>query len=185
MTETLIERSELPDDLPPADTPEDISEEAPYGYKADGTPRKKPGRPKGSAGVSGGSSRKLESLREPLTQRLVEYFGGPLVMVSPIAAAVWEERAEKTADAILVLAARSVRWRKWVERLIAGSAAGDLGITLVGVGTGMLVDAGRIAPDGKLASFYGIPELYQQFYGEYVAAQNGGAEERGLYAEVS
>lgn len=184
---TVIEQTELPEDLPPAGeeppTEEEPSEEAPYGYKADGTPRKRPGRKPGSSS-GGGSSKGLEHLRKPLEQRLTEYLGAPLIFVSPIAAAVWEQRVEQTANSILVLASGSVRWRKWVERFVKGSAAGDLGITFVGVATGMLVDAGRVAPDGKVAQFYGIPDIYTSLYGEYVAAQNGSVEARGLYEQV-
>jgi hypothetical protein len=183
---TVIEQTELPESLEPPDNLEDeTSEEAPYGYKKDGTPRKAPGRKPGSGGTGGGSSRgKID--KELLTTRLVEYFGGPLILVSPVAAAVWEDRAERTADAIIVLASRSVRWRKWVERLLTGSAAGDLGITIVGVGTGLLVDTGRLAPDGKVASYYNIPEIYTDLYGAFESSRNGnGAEERGLFAEVS
>jgi hypothetical protein len=184
----VIEQTELPEDLPSAESDEpqseETSEEARYGYKADGTPRKRPGRKPGS-GSGGGSSKGLESLRKPLEQRLTEYLGAPLIFVSPIAAAVWEERVEQTANSILILASGSVRWRKWVERFVKGSAAGDLGITFVGVATGMMVDAGRVSPDGKVAAFYGIDRIYHQLYGAYTDAQNGGAEERGLYAEVS
>lgn len=180
-----IEQTTIPENLDPPDNEDDVSEEAPYGYKKDGTPRKAPGRKPGSVGGGGGgSSRKID--KELLTTRLVEYFGGPLVLVSPIAAAVWEDRAERTADAIIVLASRSVRWKKWVERLLAGSAAGDLGITLVGVGTGLLVDTGRLEPTGKVASYYHIDQIYVELYGAYDASRNGsGVEERGLFAEVS
>lgn len=183
-----IEQTELPEELPAADSEEpqgdEPTEEAPYGYKADGTPRKRPGRKPG-AGGGGGSSKGLEALRKPLEQRLTEYLGAPLIFVSPIAAAVWEERVEQTANSILILASGSARWRKWVERFVKGSAAGDLGITFAGVATGMLVDAGRVSPEGKVASFYGIDRIYHQLYGAYTEAQNGGAEERGLFAETS
>lgn len=181
---TAIEQTELPENLEPPDNEEEISEEAPYGYKADGTPRKRPGRPPGSSG-GGGSKGGGKIDKEALTTRLVEYFGGPLLFVSPIAAEVWQERAEKTADAIIILAARSPRWRKWVQRLLAGSAAGDLSITMVGVGTGILVDTGRMAPDNRLASYYGIPQIYTELYGAYESAQQNGVDQRGLFAEVS
>lgn len=181
----MTELVETPVDL--ETEPEEPSEEAPYGYKADGTPRAKPGRKSGSGGGTGGATRRssasLQSLREPLIERLVDYGAIPLAMTSPIAAAVWEDRAEKTADAILVLAGRSKRWRKWVERFVAGTAAGDLGITFAGVFAGMLVDAGRMSPNGKMAHYYGIDEIYEELYGAYVEGQNGD-EARGLYAEV-
>jgi hypothetical protein len=181
---TII-RSDPPEDIEPPDNSEEMTEEAPYGYKADGTPRKKPGRPKGSPGTGGGSTRSLSSMREPLIQRLVEYIGGPIMLVSPIGAAVWEERVEKTADSILVLAARSSRWKKWVERLIAGSAGGDLGLTFVGVATGILVDMDKVAPEGKVQHYFGIDRIYEELYGAYVEHSTNGDNARGLYAEVS
>lgn len=188
MAEVTIIETDAPDDVDPPDndvTPEaETSEEAPYGYKADGTPRKRPGRKPGS-GTGTSSNRGLESLRAPLVQRLVEYIGGPIMLVSPIGAAVWEERVDKTADSIMILAARSPRWRKWLERFVAGSAGGDLGITLVGVATGVLVDSGRVEPYGKLQHFYNIDAIYNDLYGEYVAAQSNEDNARGLYAEVS
>lgn len=201
---SVIEQTDLPDGLPepgaedPAPAPEedkaapygrDESGEpiAPYGYKANGDVKKRPGRPSGSGGGStrtSGGGGSVEKYRKPLEQRLTEYLGAPLVMVSPIAAAVWEERVEQTANAILVLASGSVRWRKWLERFVKGSAAGDLGITFGGVITGIMVDSGRVSPDGKMAQFYGIPEIYTRLYGAYVGGQNGEVEARGLYTEV-
>lgn len=198
---SVIEQSQLPEDLPPPNDPEEDIEEtddpeapygrnedgspkAPYGFKKDGSPAKRRGRAKGAASVGGGSSKGLEALRKPLEQRLTEYLGAPLIFVSPIAAAVWEQRVESTANSILILAANSARWRKWVVRFVQGSAAGDLGITFAGVATGMLVDAGRVAPDGKVAMFYGIPDIYTKLYGAYVGGQNGSVEEHGLFAQV-
>lgn len=198
-----ITKSEAPDELDPPDAKTEPLEEtddpeapygyeedgttpkAPYGYKKDGSPAKRRGRAKGSTGTSVGSRKGLQGLREPLIQRLVEYIGGPIALVSPIGAAVWEDRVEQTADSILVLAARSPRWKKWVERLIAGSAGGDLGITLVGVATGILVDTGRADPDGKVQRFYKIDQIYVELYGEYVRTSNNSEQARGLYAEVS
>jgi hypothetical protein len=199
----VITQSELPPELDPPDNPpeesveetddpkapygfnEDGTPKAPYGYKKNGEPARRRGRAKGSTGTSGGSSRGLASLREPLIQRLVEYVGGPIMMVSPIGAAVWEERVEATADSILVLAARSPRWRKWVERLIAGSAGGDLGLTFVGVATGILVDAERVSPEGRLQHFFGIDRIYEELYGAYTQARDDTTNARGLFAEVS
>jgi hypothetical protein len=199
-----IHKSEAPDELDPPDNPDVEVEEtedpdapygfesdgttpkAPYGYKKDGKPAKRRGRAKGSTGsTSGSSSKSLQALKQPLITRLVEYIGGPMMLVSPIAAAVWEDRVEQTADSILILAARSPRWRKWVERLIAGSAGGDLGITFVGVATGILVDTGRLTPDGKVQDFFHIGEIYADLYGAYQGAQNDADNARGLYAEVS
>jgi hypothetical protein len=189
MAEVVIEKTTVPEDLePPDNQPEDSpSEEAPYGYLADGvTPRKKPGRKPGSGGGSsgGGKSKSLSSLKEPLTQRLVEYCGAPLALASPLAFSYWEMRAEKTADALITIAARSPRTRKWIERLITGSATSDIGITLAGVGTAFLVDTGKVDPGGKIPSYFGLDNLYVELYGSWQEAASDNGRARGLYAEV-
>lgn len=202
MTETVIIQSEAPDELDPPDSETEPLEEtgdpdAPYGYESDGTtpkapygfrkdgkPAKKRGRAKGSTGSTGGSSRGLSGLREPLIERLTDYIGGPIMLVSPIGAEVWNQRAEKTADAILILAARSPRWRKWVERLIAGSAGSDIGLTIVGVATGILVDSEKIEPNGRIQHYFGIDSIYVELYGEYISGRDDAGNARGLYAEV-
>jgi hypothetical protein len=191
MAEVTIIKSEAPDELEPPDAEtgeqsEEATPEAPYGYKADGTPRKRPGRKPGSGGGGGGSpgSRSLASLREPLTQRLVEYCGAPLALASPLAYSYWELRAEKTADSLLIIAARSKRTEKWIRRLITGSAGGDLGITLAGVGTAFLVDTGKVDPGGKVPHFFGLDNLYVELYGAWEEGASDNGRSRGLYAEV-
>lgn len=182
---TVIEQTDLPEDLPTAEPAGDEpSEEAPYGYKADGTPRKKPGRPSGTPGRSSGT-RSLKNLKEPLTEKLVEYLGAPLALMSPLAYSYWEMRAEKTADALLVIATRSPRTRKWIERLIAGSATSDIGVTVVGLGTAMLIDAEKVSPEGRFQHWLGLDSLYVELYGEYIEQSANGDNARGLYAEVS
>lgn len=187
-----VTKSEAPPELDPPDDPTinpdpDPGEAAPYGYKSDGTPRAKPGRKAGSSS-SGGTSRpskSLASLREPLVQRLVEYGGMPLAMVSPLAFSYWESRAEQTADSLLVIAGRSPRTRKWLERFITGTSTGDLGITFVGVFTAMMVDNGRVDPQGKVPHWLGLDSLYLELYGSFEEASTNGDNARGLYAEVS
>jgi hypothetical protein len=189
MAEVTVVKSQAPEEIEPPDReidPEnEVTEEAPYGYKADGTPRKRPGRKAGSGGGSSAGGKSLQSLREPLIQRLVEYCGAPLAMASPLAYSYWEMRAEKTADSLLIIAARSKRTEKWIRRLITGSASGDLGITLAGVGTAFLIDTGKVDPGGKFPSWLGLDNLYIELYGAWDEASNDNCQARGLYAEVS
>lgn len=186
-----IVKTEAPEELKPPDsenenTDEETSEEAPYGYKKDGTPRKRPGRPVGGGGGGGGGAgtKSLQSLREPLIQRLTEYAGAPLALASPLAYDYWQARAEKTADSLLIIAARSPRTKKWIQRFITGSATGDIGITLAGVGTAFLIDSGKVDPQGKAAHWFGLDEMYVNLYGEYEHARGDNGQARGLYAEV-
>lgn len=194
-----ITRTDVPEEIDPPDieyeetddpdAPYGFEEDgttpkAPFGYRKDGKVAKKRGRAKGSTG-GGGRTKNLSHLKEPLMDRLVEYIGAPIAFVSPIGAMVWEDRAEKTADAILILASRSVRWRKWVERLIAGSATSDLGITIVGVFTGWLVDIERVDPEGAFPRRFKIDMFYHEIYGEFQRGTTNSDNARGLYAEVS
>lgn len=190
---TSVVASEIPpEELPPPDDPDanpepEPTDEAPYGYKADGTPKKRPGRKPGE-GASGGttprSSKSLASLREPLIQRLVEYGGAPLALASPLAFAYWEERAEHTADSLLVIAARSPRTRKWIERFVTGTSTGDLGITFAGVLTAMMVDNGKVDPQSRFPHWLGLDSLYLELYGSFEAEAQNPSNARGLFAEV-
>lgn len=184
---TTLETETIPEGLDSPDESEEFADDAPYGYLKDGvTPRKKPGRKAGGSNSGGGgSSRSLSNLREPLIQRLIEYVGLPLAAMSPLAFSYWEMRAEKTADSLLIIAARSPRTKKWIERLVTGSATGDLGITGVGIVTAMMIDYGRVEPDNKFTHWLGLDDLYLELYGSFEAQRKAPDMERGLFAETS
>jgi hypothetical protein len=108
----------------------------------------------------------------------------PLALASPLAYAYWEDRAERTADSLLVIAARSPRTRKWIERFVAGTSTGDLGITFVGVATAMMIDNGRVDPEGKIPHWLGLDSLYLELYETFDHEHSNPSNARGLLAEV-
>src|SRR4051812_36722614 len=67
------------------------------------TGRRKPGRPKGSVNKAS-----LDSLKKDLTDFMVEG-SAAIAPISPLAMAVIDERAERTANAIVILAGSSPR----------------------------------------------------------------------------
>jgi hypothetical protein len=154
------------------------SEDAPYGYKADGTPRKRPGRKPGVGGGSTGGGRKknFDSLKEPLADRLVEYLGPPIGVVSPLGLAVFEQRADKTASALCQLAATRPRIARMIQGMIAGSSSVDLVLTGVALITAIGVDMHRIQPETMVSHYFGIDRLYYELYEN--AEQNGNGDFR-------
>jgi len=153
---------------------EETSPEAPYGYKADGTPRKRPGRKPGVGGSStGGRTKKYDSLKEPLADRLVEYLGPPIGIVSPLGLAVFEDRADKTAAALCQLAATRPRIARMIEGMIAGSSSVDLVLTGVALITAIGIDLHRIEPTSMVSHYFRIDEMHQQLYPHEWEQQNG------------
>lgn len=154
---------------------------APYGYKADGTPKKRPGRPKGGT-VS------LNKLEPELADKLVQYIGLPMTVVSPLAAGVIDARAEVTAKSLVRLAETSPRFRRALEAFVKGSAVSDVGLTAVAVIVAIRVDRTNQTPEdmGMVARYFDIDEIYLQVYGQ--PEQRNGAEpmvrNMGLMGEV-
>jgi hypothetical protein len=154
---------------------EEVTEEAPYGYKADGTPRKRPGRKPGSSGVYSGGGRKknFDSLKEPLADRLVEYLGPPIGIVSPLSLAVFEDRADKTAAALCQLAVTRPRIAKMINGMIAGSASVDLVLTGVAMIAALGIEFNRIEPSSMVAHYFGIDRMHFEMYPDLYANGNG------------
>jgi hypothetical protein len=181
-----LEKSSLP---PPAEKEgEEVDEDAPYGYKADGTPKKRPGRPAGASGgtrkATGTSVAKLKELKEPLAERLVEYLGPPIGFASPLALGVLDDRADKTADALINLAIKRPRIRKIVEGLVEGSSTVDLALTAVGIMVAISVDMQRSRPDTMVANYFDIPRIWEETYGEEVQQRQDIANAQGLMNEI-
>lgn len=182
MTEINLDTGSLPGlDSNPGDVETEVSDAAPYGLKADGTPRKRPGR-------KPGGSVSLNKLEPELANKLVEYIGLPMTVISPLAAGVIDARADKTAKALTRLAETSPRFRRALEAFIAGSAVSDLGLTAVAVIVAIRVDKTEQTPDdmGMVARYFDIDEIYLQVYGQ-PEHQNGRepmVRSMGLMGEV-
>lgn len=94
--------------------------DAPYGYKADGTPKKRPGRPKGSTNTGGGTTRR------PRSTSLKNQIGGLLITLNmPLAMffakdALDQVEIEALATSIDAQAQSNPRFKKYVEQAIQG-----------------------------------------------------------------
>lgn len=161
------------------------SDPAPYGYKADGTPKKRPGRPRGSTGPS------LSKLEPELADKVVEYIGLPMTVISPLAAGVIDARSEKISKSCIRLAETSPRFRRALEAFVKGSSVSDLGLSALAVIVAIRVDRANQTPDemGMVARYFDIDEIYLAVYGEPEQGLNGNGNgeplrRMGLYGEV-
>jgi len=183
MSDIQLDTGSLPNlDANPGDVEDGGIDPAPYGYKADGTPKKRPGR-------RAGGSVSLTKLEPELADKLVQYIGLPMTVVSPLAAGVIDARAEVTAKSLVRLADTSPRFRRALEAFVKGSAVSDVGLTAVAVIVAIRVDRTNQTPEdmGMVARYFDIDEIYLQVYGnEY---QRNGREpvvkSMGLMGEVS
>jgi hypothetical protein len=178
----VLEKSAIENE---SESQEEFPEEAPYGYKADGTPKKRPGRPKGSVGGStGGGSKKYEKLKEPLAEKIVEYLGPPLAFTSPLAAGVLDDRADKTAAALCTLAATRPRIARIIDSLLSGGASIDLAITGMALVTAFAVEANRIEPNSAASHAFGVDRVYYELYTEEPAQNGSVAQQRGILHDL-
>lgn len=176
---SVLEQSTIDE---PQEKKDEVTEEAPYGYKADGTPRKRPGRPPGSAGGTGGRPRKtknFDELKDPLAERLIEYFGPPIGFVSPLALAVLEDRADKTAIALCTLASTRPRIAKMITGMIAGSASVDLAMTGVALMVAVGVEMQRIDPGSMVSHYFNVDTFYVELYNQQEGTQENGHNPTG------
>lgn len=147
-------------------------------------PKRKRGRPPGSGG--GTSKAKLASLEESLKEKLLEDLVLPGAFISPLVAANIEARAERTAKAVVRIAAKNPSVRKSVERAIEGS---DYLTIFMFFGTSAicaLVDWGMMNPNAIPSRAAGVPELWETVYpGEEPGEPAGnGVVPRGLLHDI-
>ncbi len=162
MSEVIIESS-----IPPLDAdenpPTDFDPEAPYGRRKDGTPAKRRGRQPGSTNIGTGNRRVKVSLnQEELAQQIVE-MSIPMAFFSPLASAVIDERADRTAKALITLAGNSPRFAKGLATFISGSAYAELVFLPIGILTAVMVDYGRMSHESFLAKKFNIDIHYNTF----------------------
>jgi hypothetical protein len=144
-------------------------------------------KPRGTAAVK----IRLENLQPELEEKLVEYIGLPLAVISPLAAGVIDHRAERTARSLIRIAETSPRFRKALENFVKGSSATDLGLTAVAVFTAISVDRRNLAPEemGMVATYFQLDEIYYQVYPHTQPEQNGnganGVRPMGLGGEFA
>lgn len=126
--------------------------------KTDTGTEKKRGRPKGSANKA-----TLDQLRTDLTDFMVEG-SAAIAPISPLAMAVIDERAERTANAIITLAGSSPRLIAALKKSVKAKAAIDLAMFPIAVSVAIMVDYNRMEPDSMMAQKFGITEHYVAAY---------------------
>ena len=173
---------------PPEDPDFDSDSDAPWGYKADGTPRKKPGRPKGSSGGSGTSksSRSDSAFAERISEELVE-LAAPVGIFSPLAMWHIAERAERTSKALVVISKKHPAVRAAIETYFASVAYKDLALFILGIPVAIAMDMQMLKPTAMVGKVWRFEEGWQEIYGENgeYPSQNGHyAQARGLAGEI-
>lgn len=188
MTELTLESDVLPplnSDLEPSQEYED----APYGYKADGTPRQKPGRKPGATSGSGKSSstsrgNRDANLSKRIADELVEV-SAPLALLSPMAMVHIERRADKTGDALVSISKKYPRVAHAINAYFDSVAYKDIALFITGIPVAVMMDMRILQPDSKVGIPWHMQEIYEECYGENGTENEPAmAPRRGLAAEI-
>lgn len=176
--------------LPPLETepksePE-RDEEAPYGYKADGTPRRKPGRPAGSGG--GNRTAKDDVFAREIEAELHELFA-PVALASPLAYWHVGQRAERTSKACVILAKKHPQFRAAIVAYFASVAYKDVALFIAGIPIAFMIDLGMLKPDAVAGRIFRMQEGWEELYGEDGSEfpeqnMNGNTGARGLAGQL-
>lgn len=146
-------------------------ESASSGTTGTGKPR---GRPKGTANKA-----TLDQLRTDLTDFLVEG-SAAIAPLSPLAMAVIDERAERTANAVVTLAGSSPRLIAALKKSVKAKAAVDLAMFPIAISVALMVDYNRLHPEAMMAQKFGITEHYYTAYPPQETHNgNGGTPQAG------
>lgn len=140
--------------------------EAPYGRKADGTPKKRPGRQPGSGGGTSTGGRKAKFERSVIADKITEYLAVPVSVASPLAASVIDDRSERVADSLIILAGKSPRFAKGLANFLKGSAYAELIMFPMAIVIAFMVDYQRISPYSFPAKQFKIDEFYEMLMAE-------------------
>lgn len=151
------------------------SDDAPWGYKADGTPRKKPGRKSGTgsgstSSTSSSSSRSVSkrtpgdsAFRRTVEQEIIEVFV-PMSLASPLAYAHVCNRAEKTSFALVKLAEKHPGVKAALESYFASVAYKDIALFIAGIPIGFMIDMGMMQKDAMVGRIFGMEDMYDELY---------------------
>lgn len=186
MSPELIDAGALPDleATPNQDDVFEVDSDAPWGRKADGSPRRKPGRPKGSVNSGGGTGRSNTKLETRVASELVDL--SALLMFSPMAMLHVERRSDKTATALVQLANRYPRIKDAINAYLQSAAYKDLVMFVGGIPIAIAIDFGRLRPNSIIGKPFGMEDIYDECYqtdgSETKPEWN--AEPRGLAADL-
>lgn len=183
----LLSESGTDDDWSDSDV---IDIEAPWGRKADGTPKKKPGRPSGGGGGSSSSSSTSRSntdsrLAARIADELIE-LSAPMAIASPMAMAHVARRADKTGEALVSISKKYPRVKVAIDSYFNSVAYKDLALFVTGIPMCVMADYGIIKPDSKVGIPWHIEEIWLECYSgdDATETQTARAPARGLAAQL-
>lgn len=167
-----LEENEYTEVIWEGDNPDPAAEtdiDAPYGRKADGTPRKKPGRRAGSTNSGSSSTARTARGKSRLELEIIDAMSGDLAptigVISPMAAFVLDERAERTARALNSIANRSPRFKEGLERVIIYKDILGLASLPPALAIAFAVDFGMVRHDSMMARRFNLYEPFIEMYG--------------------
>ena len=165
----------------------ETTSDAPYGYKADGTPRKKPGRPAGGSNSSSSGTRTKtdEALQERISAELTE-LSAPLAIVSPLAMLHVAERADRTSRALVVISKKHPAVKVAIEAYFDSVAYKDIALFVLGIHVAIMIDMQILKPDAVVGRVWKFGEKYDELYGNEGSEfyDQPRAEARGLSAQL-
>jgi hypothetical protein len=139
--------------------------EAPYGRNKDGSPRKKRGRKPGTS-TGTGTRRSAKFEKSVIADKITEYLAVPVSVASPLAASVIDDRSEKVAESLILLAGHSPRFAKGLAGFMKGSAYAELIMFPIAVTVAFAVDYQRISPYSFPAKQFKIDQFYEMLVAE-------------------
>lgn len=97
---------------------------------------------------------------------------------SPLVMAALDERADKTAHAIVILAGNSPRLINALKKTVKARAAITIAETLSAVSVAAMVDYNRMRYDSPIAQKFGVTENFEKVYTIIETNGNGGEPTR-------
>lgn len=145
--------------------PEEIPDpEAPLGRNKDGSPRMRRGRKPGTSTGSGGRKAKFE--KSLIADKITEYLAVPVSVASPLAASVIDDRSEKVAEALILLAGNSPRFARGLASFLKGSAYAELVMFPMAITVAFMVDYQRMSPYAFPSKQFKIDQFYEMLVEE-------------------
>lgn len=155
----------------PDDDWTDVDVEAPYGRKADGTPKAKPGRKSGSSSGGGSTTRSVSrgtndaKFAERISEELVE-LSAPLGLFSPMALLHVADRADRTANALVIISKKHPAVKLAIESYFNSVAYKDLALFVLGIPVAIMIDMGMLRKDAVVGRVWNMEAKYDSLYGE-------------------
>lgn len=164
-----LETTSLPilPELETGGSTESETDDAPWGRKADGTPRKKPGRPSGSSGGSSTANRVASDTRlaERIAEEMIE-LSAPIGVLSPLAMLHVVERADRTSNALVTISKKHPAVKTAILAYFDSVAYKDIVLFVAGIPVAIMIDMGMLRPDAMVGRVWRMEDKWNELYGE-------------------